>query len=114
MGCYGYGEIFADNDRDDNYHGCVENGYPGCALCPMCCYAADYNDEVIKNNYNEYLKWRSDNPNEYTCTWSCSRGYFGTFTFFAPSLERAREIAKESVYEWVSLVVKPFNRKINN
>ena len=105
MGCWDSRMIYADDWKNDNYCGTILNQYPGCGHCSDCVSSNDYDRKKIVAHQKQQAEWMQNNPTLYQCTWLNERGEHGTFTFRSSSLEQAREVAKISVYEWVSLLV---------
>lgn len=108
MGCmdsYYYG-FEADNDREGTRRfGYLNNDYPGCGACPDCCYDLNYDRDKINQAAAISQKWQQENPHTYLCKWEVE-GFYGSFQFRAASLDKAREIAKSSLYDWESLLVQ--------
>jgi len=106
MSCWDSKEIWASNDPDDQYHGHIYDNYPGCGSCSFCCYCNDYDSEEISKQQQLFWDWMRDNPLIYSCSWVDQNGYCGKFQFRSSSLERAREVAINSIYEWETVLVK--------
>lgn len=106
MGCFDGYNIVADNDRTYTPNGYIATDYPGCGVCPDCSASVGYDRDKIGQSYIAALAWRSANPYLYECVWTNGR-MRGTFTFRSSSLDKAREVANESVYQWDSLLVRP-------
>jgi hypothetical protein len=105
MSCLDSSIIIADHDYEFTIHGHIQDEYPGCGICPTCCYRHHYDDSKIDAAYQAAQDWHTTNPYKYVCTWSNKNGHTGTFEFRSSSLSKAREVAQSSVYDWVSLYV---------
>ena len=109
MSCWDSNVIYSDNWDNDNYCGILLNEYPGCGSCSHCVWSNDYDRTKIAAQQQQQAEWLQNNPTRYKCNWLNKRGERGTFTFRSSSLERAREVAKISVYEWESLLIQVSN-----
>lgn len=84
--------------------GFLDDDYPGCGACSDCLYSVDYDREKVTSLAAEANLWHKENPNRYTCRWELGNHY-GEFDFFAGSLEKAREIAMRSLFQWDTMLV---------
>jgi hypothetical protein len=107
MACWDSMNIYSDDFRDDDCHGFISNNYPGCGFCSYCCRQNDYDDERIQQHQREQQEWLKENNITFICTWTNERGKKGIFRFHSSSLDKAREIAKESIWDWTTLLVEP-------
>ena len=110
MACWDSLNIYSSNIRDENdYCGVVQNNYPGCGRCSYCHSSNKHNPKWIKEHQATYDAWRKENNLMFRCHWENKNGQNGNFLFCCSSLERAREVAKESVFNWTTLLIEPFN-----
>lgn len=111
MGCMDdrYYGFEATNDlHSTRRFGHLDDGYPGCGYCPDCCYYADYDRNKIAANAAKAERWHERNPYTYLCKWETEQGYYGSFIFRSGSLEEARKVAKNSLFDWSTLLVSRY------
>ena len=80
----------------------LANDYPGCGMCSHCCRTMekDERDEA----YAIAKEWEKVNAKRYRVIWETESSN-GDFEFNCSSLEKAREVAQNSVYAYTSLLV---------
>ena len=111
MACWDSLNIYSSNIRDEDgsdYCGLVQNEYPGCGRCSYCHGSNKHIPERIQKHQNAYDAWREENNLIFRCRWENKSGQNGNFLFCSSSLEKAREVAQKSVFNWTTLFVELF------
>ena len=103
MACLDSGDIIAFNDPECDIQGWIHDDYPGCGLCSYCC--STFSPQKREEIYQKAKQWEQVNTKRYLCKWTNLNGFYGEFSFRSTSLEKAREVAQASVYDWTSILV---------